>query len=466
MENEKKLKKRMTAPHPYVILLGIILLLAVLTYIIPAGTFDRVQNEAGMNLVVPGTFHYTESHPTNFLSIPQLVMRGIVKNVNMVANVLLVGGAFQMVIDTGALLIASQKLAYRFRTRKYLVICIITTMFALVVTFSGAVTAIIPFIPVSLILCKSLKFEKVTAIAIVMLGGYMGYTAGITSANNVGSAQLIAELPLYSGMGMRVALLVITVITSCAYMIWYEKRVSKNPLKSVFHGIDDPDWNTPSGEVADVKMTTRQIIVLVVMMAFLGVMIYGLIKWNWDTVQSTGILILMGIVCAVINGTAPNQIAKSFDEGIRTCCGTAIVIGVASGVSLILSDASILDTIINALASVVNHMPSALKGVAMFLTQSLINFMITSGSGQAAATMPIMTPVADLVGISRQSAVLAFQMGDGFSNAILPWAGATAGMVGLANCSFSAWFKYILPLFLIWTAEGMVLMGIATMIGY
>ena len=174
----------------------------------------------------------------------------------------------------------------------------------------------------------------------------------------------------------------------------------------------------------------------------------------------------MGIVCAVINGTAPNQIAKSFDAGIRTCCGTAIVIGVASGVSLILSDASILDTIINALASVVNHMPNALKGVAMFLTQSLINFMITSGSGQAAATMPIMTPVADLVGISRQSAVLAFQMGDGFSNAILPWAGATAGMVGLANCSFTAWFKYILPLFLIWTVEGMVLMGIATMIGY
>lgn len=466
MKNTSKEKKRLATPHAYVILMGIIFLLSLLTYVIPAGSFDRVVSESGTSLVVAGSYHTVESNPTNLLTITQLVMRGLVKNVGTVANVLIVGGAFQIVIDTGAMLAGSQKLAYKFRTRKYFVISLITCLFACMVTFSGAVTAVIPFIPISLILCKSLNCEKVTAVAIVMLGGYIGYTTGLMSPSNVGAAQNIAELPLYSGMGMRVVLLVVLLAATCGYMIWYEHSVQKNPAKSVYYGVEDPEWENASSELEEFTMTKRQAAVLIIMVVSLIIMVWGLLKKGWGTTESSGLLLMMGIICGAVNRDSPNSIARSFDKGVHGVCSTAIVIGIASGVSLILSDAQILDTIVNAIVNVVDFLPGALKAVGMFVSQSLINCLITSGSGQAAATMPIMVPMADLLGVSRQTAVLAFQMGDGFSNAILPWAGATAGMVGLAKVPFPIWFKYIIKLFFIWTVIGMLFMLAAVMIGY
>ena len=461
MQPEEKQKKKWKTPHTFVILVAIIIIAAIATYLIPAGEFTRFKDAAtGKTLVEAGSYHRIASNPLNPLLIPSAIYTGIVKSTFM----LIIGGAFEVITSTGALTALCKKLSKTFSKHKYAVIPVFLTLFSIFGFTMGMSSEVMIFVPIGITLALFLGLDKVTGTAMIALGAAVGFTAGILNPFNVGVAQDIAELQLFSGMAYRIVILVILLAATSAYIIIYAKKVAANPEKSVIYGIQE-DTEYTFEDVSD-SISKSQIAVLVIMAAGFGILIYGLSKKGWYFEEMSGLFIFMGIACGLVSGYGPSRIAKEFGNGAKGIVVGCLIIGIARTVEVILSDAKILDTIVYGIVNIVNVMPGSIKAVGMFICQSLINCVIVSGTGQAAVTMPLMVPVSDLVGISRQTAVLAFQLGDGFSNSVLPMSSSLMGYLAVSKIPYSKWLKFMMPLFLIWTALGCLFMLGALIIGY
>lgn len=463
--NDSKTKKKFQTPHTFVILVALIILAALATYVVPAGEYTRyVDENTGRTIVEAGSYTRIESNPVNLLQIPMLIYRAIVAAASTVTFILIIGGSFEIINSTGALEALCGKLAKAFKGRALLVIPVFLTLFAVFGTTMGMSAEVMIFIPMGIALATSLGLDMVTGVAMIAMGAACGFTAGLLNAFNVGVAQEIAEVPLFSGMGYRAVLLVVLLIIDTVYIIWYEKRVKAHPEKSILAG-ENIDVNFTLDENAG-DMTPQQIAVLLVMGGGFALLIWGLGAKGWYFEEMSGLFLVMGIVAGLICGYGPNKLAKTFGAGAAGITVGALIVGVARGVEMALSDACIIDTIIYYIANLVNVMPGSFKAIGMFLAQSLINVLITSGTGQAAVTMPLMTPIADLIGLSRQTAVLAFQMGDGFSNSILPTSSALMGYLAVSKIPYPKWLRFMVPLFLIWTLAGCIFMLGALAIGY
>ena len=465
MQPEEKQKKKWKTPHTFVILVAIIIIAAIATYLIPAGEFTRFKDAAtGKTLVEAGSYHRIASNPLNPLLIPSAIYTGIVKSASTITFMLIIGGAFEVITSTGALTALCKKLSKTFSKHKYAVIPVFLTLFSIFGFTMGMSSEVMIFVPIGITLALFLGLDKVTGTAMIALGAALGFTAGILNPFNVGVAQDIAELPLFSGMAYRIVILVILLAATSAYIIIYAKKVAANPEKSVIYGIQE-DTEYTFEDVSD-SISKSQIAVLVIMAAGFGILIYGLSKKGWYFEEMSGLFIFMGIACGLVSGYGPSRIAKEFGNGAKGIVVGCLIIGIARTVEVILSDAKILDTIVYGIVNIVNVMPGSIKAVGMFICQSLINCVIVSGTGQAAVTMPLMVPVSDLVGISRQTAVLAFQLGDGFSNSVLPMSSSLMGYLAVSKIPYSKWLKFMMPLFLIWTALGCLFMLGALIIGY
>lgn len=465
MQPEEKQKKKWKTPHTFVILVAIIIIAAIATYLIPAGEFTRFKDAAtGKTLVEAGSYHRIASNPLNPLLIPSAIYTGIVKSASTITFMLIIGGAFEVNTSTGALTALCKKLSKTFSKHKYAVIPVFLTLFSIFGFTMGMSSEVMIFVPIGITLALFLGLDKVTGTAMIALGAAVGFTAGILNPFNVGVAQDIAELPLFSGMAYRIVILVILLAATSAYIIIYAKKVAANPEKSVIYGIQE-DTEYTFEDVSD-SISKSQIAVLVIMAAGFGILIYGLSKKGWYFEEMSGLFIFMGIACGLVSGYGPSRIAKEFGNGAKGIVVGCLIIGIARTVEVILSDAKILDTIVYGIVNIVNVMPGSIKAVGMFICQSLINCVIVSGTGQAAVTMPLMVPVSDLVGISRQTAVLAFQLGDGFSNSVLPMSSSLMGYLAVSKIPYSKWLKFMMPLFLIWTALGCLFMLGALIIGY
>ena len=465
MQPEEKQKKKWKTPHTFVILVAIIIIAAIATYLIPAGEFTRFKDAAtGKTLVEAGSYHRIASNPLNPLLIPSAIYTGIVKSASTITFMLIIGGAFEVITSTGALTALCKKLSKTFSKHKYAVIPVFLTLFSIFGFTMGMSSEVMIFVPIGITLALFLGLDKVTGTAMIALGAAVGFTAGILNPFNVGVAQDIAELPLFSGMAYRIVILVILLAATSAYIIIYAKKVAANPEKSVIYGIQE-DTEYTFEDVSD-SISKSQIAVIVIMAAGFGILIYGLSKKGWYFEEMSGLFIFMGIACGLVSGYGPSRIAKEFGNGAKGIVVGCLIIGIARTVEVILSDAKILDTIVYGIVNIVNVMPGSIKAVGMFICQSLINCVIVSGTGQAAVTMPLMVPVSDLVGISRQTAVLAFQLGDGFSNSVLPMSSSLMGYLAVSKIPYSKWLKFMMPLFLIWTALGCLFMLGALIIGY
>ena len=465
MQPEEKQKKKWKTPHTFVILVAIIIIAAIATYLIPAGEFTRFKDAAtGKTLVEAGSYHRIASNPLNPLLIPSAIYTGIVKSASTITFMLIIGGAFEVITSTGALTALCKKLSKTFSKHKYAVIPVFLTLFSIFGFTMGMSSEVMIFVPIGITLALFLGLDKVTGTAMIALGAAVGFTAGILNPFNVGVAQDIAELPLLSGMAYRILILVILLAATSAYIIIYAKKVAANPEKSVIYGIQE-DTEYTFEDVSD-SISKSQIAVLVIMAAGFGILIYGLSKKGWYFEEMSGLFIFMGIACGLVSGYGPSRIAKEFGNGAKGIVVGCLIIGIARTVEVILSDAKILDTIVYGIVNIVNVMPGSIKAVGMFICQSLINCVIVSGTCQAAVTMPLMVPVSDLVGISRQTAVLAFQLGDGFSNSVLPMSSSLMGYLAVSKIPYSKWLKFMMPLFLIWTALGCLFMLGALIIGY
>ena len=460
------MKKKFVFPNTYVIIILMMIVAVLLTWIIPSGEFERVKDEVSkQSIIIPGTFKYIENNPISFLQIPVYIMKGLAKASDIVFLVIIVGGAFNIIIETGMFQSFAGRLTKVFSNKEVLIIPAFSTIFALACTTMG-VNTFIGFAPIAVIIARSIGYDAIVGVSMVALGGAIGFSTGTFNPFTTGVAQSIAGLPIFSGVGYRFICLVAFLILTNIYIILYAKKVKANPEASVVYEMEQENKKVEVSEKQHDKIEGRHYLVLLIVIACFVLLVYGSQNWKWKLQENAAMFLWMGVLSGFAYGFGPSKIAEEFTKGAKKLVYGALMIGMANGISLILADGKILDTTVQYLGGLLVVLPSHAQAAGMFLMQLLINGLITSGSGQAAATMPIMLPVADIIGMTKQTAVLAFNFGDGLSNYILPTSSALMGFIAMVGISYSNWMKFMWKLFLIWTVVGAVLVIVANSINY
>ncbi|WP_244274997.1 MULTISPECIES: YfcC family protein [Fusobacterium] len=463
--SKKKEKKKLNFPHTYVIIFLLIILATLLTWIIPAGHFPRVKDAVThKDIIVADQFSFIPNTPVNPIYIPLKIVYGLIKSSDIIFLVLIVGGAFNVIIKTGMFQALAGKVTSFFASKEELLIPAFTTIFALACMSMG-VNTFIGFAPVAVILARSMGYDAIVGVSMVALGGAIGFSTGAFNPFTTGVAQALAGLPMFSGAGYRFFCLVVFLIVTNIYIISYAKKIKKNPELSIVRDLEKQENNIEAGE-ASPELNFKHYVVFIVVLAFFALLVYGGANWGWNLKHSAALFIWMAIVGGLAYGFGPSAIAKEFVDGAKKLVFGALIIGIARAISIILDDGKILDTAVFYLGHMLASMPHVLQGAGMFLMQLIINGLITSGSGQAAVTMPVMLPVADIIHMTRQTSVLAFNFGDGLSNYVLPTSSALMGFLAITNISYEQWMRYMGKLFLIWIVVGCGLVMLANTIGY
>lgn len=458
-------EKKFKVPHVYVILLFVVAICAVLTYIVPAGQYEMMESASGRSVVNPDSFQFIENTPVGLMDFLKSVPDGMVETASIIFFIFMVGGAFSVVEATGAIEAGIGRITLKMRGKERAIIPIIVIVFSLGGAVFGMAEETLPFIPIMVTLAIALGFDSLTGIGMVLAGAGAGFAGAFMNPFTVGVAQGIAELPLFSGMGFRIVGYVIMVTLVTVFLYRYAGRIKKNPELSSMYEVD-----IARDDVLDLsslkELTQSRKLVLITVAATIGLLIFGVINYGWYIQEIAALFMGMAIVVALVGKLGFNGFAENLLEGFSNLAGGALVVGFARAILVVLTKGHILDTILYSSSSVLLQLPSAVSAVGMYVFQCLLNFIVPSGSGQAAVSIPILAPLSDLVGVTRQTAVLAYQFGDGISNIFTPTSGYFMAGLALAKIPWQKWAKWILPLILLQYLTGGILVFIAHSISY
>lgn len=461
VENVKK-KKSFKMPHSYVIIFMILILASLMTYVIPAGEYGRYKNELGKMVVDGSVFNFIKQSPVPIWYIPLHIVKSLNKQSEIIFALLVIGGSLEVIISTGMFHAFCNKLSKASAGKEKLFIPAFVLLFA-VIGITQSTNKFIGFAPLGVMLAITLGYDAIVGVAIVLLGIGVGFSTGIL-APTTAVAQQIAGLPAYSGMGLRIVSFVVFYIITTIYILRYGEKVRKDPTKSVVYGSEGlKEFNLKDVEI---EIKKKHYAVLAVVLVSFGVLMYGCIKFGWGLTENAVLFMWMAILGGFVYGYCASDIAKNFVKGSKAMVSAALVVGLGATVATILNEGKILDTVVKDLSILFDIFPNILKAPIMFIMNIIINFFVTSGNGQAAIVMPVMIPLADLAGISRQSTVLAFKLGDGFSNYILPHASALMGFLGATGITYDKWMKFMGKLFGWWILTGSIILIIGTLINY
>lgn len=458
--------KQIKALNPLIIIAFIVFLGAVLSYIIPAGAFERVKAANSSRMIVdPNSFKYVAQNPTSFFSLFLAFPKGFVQSSSIIGFLFIIGGSFGILEKTGAIKSAMSTLVRKMQGREILLIPCCMFVFALGATFAGSNEEYLAFLPLILSVCFAMGFDSLTAMGMVAMAVAAGYGAGCTNAFTVGVAQGIAELPLFSGISLRFVLLFVLYVINTSFVTFHALKVKKNPQSSPMYEFDKFNANRREVSTTEV-MTKRHMLILLAFVINIVVLIVGVLKAGFYINELAALFLIMGLAVGLIGHLSANEIADSFMNGCKTLLLPCIVVGACRAITVVFTDAKIMDTIIFFLGNILKTLPASLTAFGMFIVQDIINILIPSGSGQAAVTMPIMAPLADVVGITRQTAVLAFQMGDAFTNCITPASGMTVSSLTISGIPIKVWWKFVAPIFAVWWIVAFIFLTYASQIGY
>jgi uncharacterized ion transporter superfamily protein YfcC len=451
-------------PNTFVLLFAILMLIALATWFVPGGKYEtHLVN--GKQLVDPDTFHYVASAPQGLVALMKAPIKGFVEAAQIIGFVLIVGGAFAVVQKTEAIDTAIRSIARAHehsRLVRATIIPVFVTLFSLGGATFGMNEEVIPFVMIFVPLALALGYDTVTGVSIPFLGSQVGFGAAFLNPFNVGIAQGIAGLPVFSGMGYRLIVWAAATLVTIAFLMWYAARVKANPALSPTFVLDQTRRAEHPAAVShashmDDRMSSRHAAVLAIFALTLGAMVIGVVKYDWFIDEIAALFLAMGIVVGAVGRLAPDNWVAAFMQGVKDLAPTALVIAIARATMVIARDAHIIDTMLHALMPLVQSSHPVFAAQKMYLIQSVINFFIHSGSGQAALTMPIMAPLADLVGVTRQTAILAFQLGE-LSTPMIPTSGITVGVLALARVPWLTWAKWMIPLQLIYLVLALLLL--------
>lgn len=453
--------RRSRVPHTLVLLFGMIVVALLLTYVLPAGQYERVENEHGRMQVVPGSFAATPEHPnlspiTVFTAVP----RGLMAAGEIIFFIFIIGGAFAVLRETGAIDALLGAALRRMGHRPLWLVVGGVLLFAAGSSTIGMAEEYLPFIPVIVALTLALGFDALTGVAIVTIGYAVGYGVATINPFTVLIAQDVAGLQPGSGLWYRLILTAMFVPVGVHHVWRYATRVRADPSSSLVADITPPAGST-AHETTTLTGTHR--LALVAVAITIAVLLYGLLERGWYLVEMSALFLALAVALAIVGRLHPDRAAKVFGVGAAELTVTALLIGFARAIQVVLDDGGVIDTIVHGLSVPLQSLGPSLAAVGMLVVQTLTNFFIPSGSGQAYVTMPIMAPLADVVGVSRQVAVLAFQFGDGFTNILVPTNPVIIGMLAIAGVPYDRWLRFVLPFMLkVWAVAAVALMvGVA-----
>jgi uncharacterized ion transporter superfamily protein YfcC len=447
-------------PHTLVIVGTLVVLVLVMSWLIPSGNYERAEKD-GRQVTVPGTY---ERIAKDYLGAQWLMIapiKGFVDGALIIAFLFLIGGAFNVIQETGTIHFVIKRMTATLRSRPWLeklLIPVMMIVFSLGGSIFGMGEETIPFILIFVPLALTLGYDSIVGTSIPFLGAAAGFAAAFFNPFTVGIAQGFAGLPLYSGLGYRVLTWFIGTGVMIAWVMVYAARVKKNPRLSPVYELDrSRDMSSWATDGAPEAWTGRRAAVLALFLASMAILIWGILEAQWFIEEIGALFLAMGLLMGIVAGLRGSEIAKHFVAGAKDMVNVALIIACGRALLIIAREGKVLDTILHYSSAAISPLPPIIAAHVMFVLQVVINFFIHSGTAQAALTMPIMTPLADLVGMTRQTMVYAFQLCE-FVNPILPTSAVTMGVLGMAKIPWETWAKWFLPLMIVLIALSLLLL--------
>ncbi|MGM9660889.1 MAG: YfcC family protein [Faecousia sp.] len=449
--------------NPFLVLMVMVLLCTVVSYFVTPGAYDR-ETVNGVTRVVAGSYHSVDRTPVGFFQMMLTIPNGLTATASMMFAVMIIGGVVEIYNKTGVIGAGINSVLKIKGLNSQLVIAIVMILFFFIGGILGWSEHIIPFVPIVISLALSLGYDSLVGMAISGFACLIAFAVAPFNPFTVGTSHTIAELPMYSGWELRIIALCCVCALSLFWVLRYAKKIKADPSKSLVADVDTASLKLDMP--ADDKLDTAKILSLVVLAIAFAFTIYGMLNLGWSYPEMSAVFLVAGILAAILNRVSPTDTVNLILDGMRGAMAGALIIGAARAVQLTMTAGGLIDPLVHGLSSLLTNASSFVTTVGMFIMNFFINALIPSGSGQATAVMPIMVPLADMLGITRQTAVLAFQFGDGISNTFWFTNGTLLIYLGLAKVPLKSWYKFILPLHVIFFVLQVVFLFIALQIGY
>lgn len=469
--------KQFKVPHVYAIIFALMVIFAVLTWIVPSGSYQR-QEVNGREVTVAGTYEQSEKTYIDeetgdevdlrqgVFDVLQAPTRGIQEAIEVVAFILIVGGSFQVITKTGAITSGMGRVVRRFKNKDILIIPIAMVLFALGGTSFGMAEETLPFFAIFMPIMMAMGFDSMTAFMVVFVGARTGYIASTINPFNVLIAQGILGIQGNPQLWLRMIAWVVLTAVAITWVVLYARRVKKNPESSItFEDDIAKKVEFAADESAlDAEFTGRQKGVLAVFIAGMCLIIWGLVTQGWYMNEISAVFLAMGLLAGVIAGFSQDVIAQEFVAGIADFAFSAIVVGLARGILVIASDGMIIDTILNALATGLDGIPAVLFTTLLYAVENLLAILVPSSSGLAALTAPIFGPLTELMGLNPEAAVWALSMGSATMSLICPTSAILVAGLGVCKIKLGQWWKTVWKFFLVVSLINIVFVAISGLI--
>ena len=450
--------KRLRFPHTWSLLFGLIVVAAIATHFIPAGVYDR-HEEGGRQVVDPDSYRAVTAQPAGPGDVLLAFPRGLLETAAIVFYIFIIGGAFGVIDATGAIGGGIDAVARACGGRGDLVIVILMLLFALAGGTIGMAEETLPFLPGLVLLARRLGYDEITGGAIGLVGAGAGFAGAFLNPFTVGVAQGIAGLPLFSGLGYRLIVWLVMTAIAIAWVLRWARRARAR-------GTTEPEAEPAADDGSSGGLDGRRKLVLGVVVLALVAVAVGALEWGWGILELAGLFVAVAVAAGLVGGLGADRTADAFVTGAAGIAGGALVVGLARGVLVVLDGSQTIDTIVHAIAGLVSDLPSWASVAGIYGVQVGLNYLVPSGSGQAALSIPVLAPIADLVGVTRQTTVLAYQLGDGISNVFTPTQGYFMAGLALIRVPWTSWAKFMWPLQLLWLGAGLVLLLVAHAVGW
>ena len=434
--------RRRHFPNTYVIISVIILVCALATFVVTPGQYVTLDDGSV-------AFENVERSPQSWQVFSSLY-DGFVKQAGIIAFILIVGGAFWILNATGAVAYGINRFISKAGKYDRLVLAGLALLFSIGGAVFGMSEETIPFVGIVVPLMIAMGYDAITGLLVVYVASNIGFSAAFLNPFTVGIAQEMSGLPLFSGMGYRLFCWAVLTAALIVFILWYAKSVRRAPAQEtpVQAGLD--------GEAGPGARRKRAI--LLVLLLTVVLLIVGVTCFKWYMAEISALFLVMGIVAGILGGFSANRIADEFIAGAKDILSAALVVGLASGIIVILQNGHVVDSILHGLESGLGDAGKTGSLGLMYGIQTLINFLIPSATAKAAVTIPIMAPFCDIIGLSRQSMVMAFQFGDGFTNMLTPTSGVLMAALAMSRVPYEKWLKWVWKYVLALILAGFVLL--------
>lgn len=463
MNGKTQKQKGFHMSHVFIILLIIMLFVVILSYIIPSGLYERIEDSSGITVIDPDTFQYVENEtPITFMDYFEAIYTGFVNGATIMGTLFISSGAIYLLEVSGAFGAGINMILKKTKGKEFSVVCIFYTIFV-VFGVLGYGEAAYPFYPLAVTIGFALGYDRMVGTALAIVGSTVGFTSGLMNTFTTGVAQQIVGLPLFSGIGFRAVGLVVFYVIGLIGLYTYCRKIKKNPALSL---MSEEYMNRKQEDHTEQmeEMNPRRVLGLLVFLGIIVVQGFGCIRLGWSFPQIAAIYVIMAILLAIIFRFGPSEACQLFCKGAVRVFAAAFAVGLAQSVVVLMNQACIMDTIVHAMSQLLENRSAILALLIIFIFVTLFNFLVVSGSGKAVIVMPILQPLGKILNINQQVLVLTYQYGDGITNSF--WPGSSLVQLSMCGVDYGSWIKFCWKIYLGFIVSAFVLVMIAYGIGY